>query len=536
MAKNAFFRLTVKANGTYMSYYPPIEGGNCMIPLEPTFIYLDKNLGFPYDKTQVTTCLARPISNVGELLLTPEQKKIPVDETVIVEIAPDKLSAHGTFIPAMENGKTLTKDSIIQELVRAGVKYGVKNENIDDFIANRKYFESTLLAEATLQEEGSEAKIQYFFNTDITMKPAVNEDGSVDFHHLNMISPVTEGMLLAELTPANLGKPGIDVCGKLLKQVKVRTKALRVGKNIKLSEDGLRAYSEINGHASLEGEMIFVSNTYEVPANVDASTGDIEYEGDVQVKGNVNSGYRVIAKGDIIVDGVVEGAYLNAGGNIILKRGINGSDKGEIIAKGNVISKFIESAHVEAGGYVTADSIMHSRVSAKGDVNVDGKKGFISGGTIRSGTLISARNIGSTMGATTVLECGIDPTIVDEYHNLDTEHEENLEELEKLMLPLQNLIKRIKLGEKLAADKLLQLKRTNARREELIARNTEIEIRMKELKDMIDNYVGGAVRASGVIHTGCKIVISNAVYYVKGDTNYCRFYKENGEVKLDVYF
>ncbi len=535
MAKNAFFRLNVKNGGTYLTLYPAIEGGNSNILASDVILYLDKMLKFPYDKAQVSEMLSKPILGLKEMQITPE-KIMPIDETAIIEITDDKFSAYGRFFPAMEGGKMLTHDSIVQELIKSGVKYGVDNDMIDNFLNNRVYLQRYLLASATMQVEGSEAEIKYFFNTDLTMKPKMNEDGSVDFHHLDMISPVTQGQLLAELKPADLGKPGIDVCGKLLKQVKVRNRILKVGKNIKLSEDGLRAYSEINGHASLGGDMIFVSNTYEVPANVDASTGDIDYEGDVVVKGNVNTGYTVTAKGDIIVEGVVEGAFLYAGGNIVLKRGISGMEKGIIKAGGNVISKFIESATIDAGGYVTADSIMHSNVTAKGDVTADGKKGFISGGIIRSGTLISARNIGSSMGATTVLECGIDPAIITEYHDLDDELVANAEEMEKLMVSLQALIKRIKLGEKLPPDKLLQLKHANERREQLNKRNEEIDFRMKDLKNLIDSYVGGAVRAQGVIHPGCKIIISNAVYYVKGETNYCRFYKENGDVKLDVYF
>lgn len=536
MAKDAFFRLTVKNNGTYINVYPAIEGGNSLINGINVIAYLDKKLGFPYDKAAVASFFQNEIKSLKEMLLTPEKIRV-LNEVILVEISDDKNSAYGTFYPAMDGGRTLSKDEIIQELVKAGVKYGVDNNAIEAISTNRPYIKKLLLASATMPVEGQEAIIKYNFNTDLTMKPQLNEDGSVDFHHLDMISPVKQGQVLAELTPAIMGKPGINVCGQLLKQTKVRNRVLRVGKNIKLSDDGLRAYSEINGHASIEGEMIFVSNTFEVAANVDTSTGDIDYDGDVVIHGNVNAGYKVKASGDIIVEGTVEGAELEAGGNIVLKRGVSGMDKkGSIKAGLNVISKFIESAKIIAGGYVTSDSIMHSDIDAKGDVTADGKKGFISGGNIHSGALISARNIGSSMGTTTVLECGIDTAIIDEYHSLDKELNDNLEEIEKLMPTLQGLVKRIKLGEKLSPDKLLNLKKTNERKEWLEKRNGEINERSAALKEQIDSYVGGRVRAEGVIHSGCKIIISNAIYYVKTDTSFCSFYKDAGDVKLDVYF
>lgn len=457
-------------------------------------------------------------------------------ESLIVEIAPDRLSAAGTFVPPAAGGTLLTKEDIIATMVKSGIKYGVKQETIDAFLANRDYGKRYILAEATRQEEGRNAEIIYHFNTNLSQKPKQNEDGSVDFHHLDMISEVRAGDVLAELIPAVQGKPGIDVCGGLLKPVKVKQRVLRHGKNIRLSEDGRMAYSEVNGHAMLvDQEQIFVSDTYEVPANVDTSTGDISYEGNVLVHGNVIMGYKVEAKGDIIVEGVVEGATLIAGGQILLKRGIQGMDRGILKAGGNVVSRFIESATVEAGGYISADAIMHSSVTAKGDITVDGRKGFITGGAIRSGTMVSAKTVGSTMGTTTVVEVGIDPAVVEEYHSMMEEQESNAAQIEKLMPLLAALVKRVRLGEKLPVEKVKQLTETNQTRERLTARNEEIKLRMTKLKEQIDNYEGGIVQVQGTIYPGCKLIISNATYYVKQEAVFCRFIKEEGEVKLTAY-
>lgn len=70
--------------------------------------------------------------------------------------------------------------------------------------------------------------------------------------------------------------------------------------------------SQVSGHVILENDKIFVSNVLEL-VNVDNSTGDIDYEGDVVVKGNVLAGFTVKATGDITVSGIVEGATVIAG-------------------------------------------------------------------------------------------------------------------------------------------------------------------------------------------------------------------------------
>lgn len=533
MTKNAYVKLNIRPNGTFLTLYPAVDGGRSLM-IDEVEAYLDKIFQGSYEKVMVREELKKPLVAVREVLIKKEQIS-PVNETVVVSVMADHLTARGRFYPPTDGGSLLDKDSIVAEMIKSGVKYGVAEKTLESFLTKRQYDETFTLAEATLPVEGSDAVITYFFNTDLTQKPRMNEDGSVDFHHLDVISSVAEGDLLAQLQPAVQGKPGIDVCGGLLRPVKVKQKILRAGKNIQLSEDNLKAYSKVSGHATLEGDTIFVSNLYEVPANVDTSTGDIEYEGNVLVHGNVLAGFTIRAKGDIVVEGVVEGATLTAGGHIILKRGIQGMERGILKAEGNVISRFIESATVEAGGYVSADAIMHSNISAKGDIAVDGKKGYITGGVIRSGSMVSAKTIGSSMGTTTSIEVGIEPAIIEEYHELGKEQETVKEQQEKNLQILMALAKRIKLGEKLAPDKVLQLKTATATKETLEKREAEIAGRLKTLKETIDNYEGGCVKVSSTIHPGVKLIISNAVYYVKSEASYCRFIKEAGDVKLTGY-
>ena len=95
----------------------------------------------------------------------------------------------------------------------------------------------------------------------------------------------------------------------------------------------------VDGHVSLVEGKVFVSDVYEVE-NVDLSTGNIDFEGSVQVKGNVSSNFVIRAGGNVIISGVVEGAYIEAGGNIIIARGMNGMTKGILKAGGNIVAKF----------------------------------------------------------------------------------------------------------------------------------------------------------------------------------------------------
>ena len=60
----------------------------------------------------------------------------------------------------------------------------------------------------------------------------MKEDGSVDFHRLDMIERVEKGQLLATLTPETAPIPGTDVRGNVIQPAKLTPVVLKHGKNI----------------------------------------------------------------------------------------------------------------------------------------------------------------------------------------------------------------------------------------------------------------------------------------------------------------
>lgn len=528
---NAYFQIGSRENGTYLVLYP--QNGGLPLSFEMVDYYLTKHR-IGYEKKEVSDALMR-LTEKKEILLTKE-KVPPMEESSVVEISTDRLSVSITLFMPSEGGGLMSREEIIGDLVHAGVKYGLDNERLDRLCNNREYCTKIEIGHATMPVEGKSAEIKYYFNTDLTLKPRMLEDGSVDFHTLDTICPVHAGDLIAELFPAVQGRPGIDVCGKPIKPMKVNNMILRHANRIHISEDGLKMYSDVSGHVSLVDDKVFVSDTYEVPADVDSSTGDVICEGNVEVKGNVRTGFRVEAKGDVVVNGVVEGAEIIAGGQIILMRGIQGMSRGRLIANGNIISKFIESAEVVSkAGYVQSEAIMHSQVSAKTDVIVGGKKGFITGGNTRCGQTIDAKTVGSNMGTNTILEVGVDPTIAEEFHRLEKRIPELQNEKVSAIQTLTLVAKKLKNGEQLPLEKMLQAKQAKKRLEEIDGEVSQIESRMDELSEDMEMKSNGSIRVSQTAYAGCKITISGAVYYVKSDLSHARFIKERGDVRIDAY-
>ena len=529
-AKSAYCGLISRSDGLYLYLVPEVEGGKKL-----EFMDVDEYLSHmrvDYDKVMVNTAITG-LTERTELKISENKLKFPEDEYMVVNITSDKFKATAKFWPPADGGSNLTIDDIVQNLRKANVRFGFDMMEIQRHTLEKDYCIELDLAVAKMPREGTPAEIKYTFNANPNRRPRINEDGSVDFHNLDNVNHVKKGDLLATLIPADDGTNGTDVCGGILKPMKVMHKTLKFGNNIEQSEDKTQIFSQVDGHVVLIEDRVFVSDVMEIPADVGPSTGDIDYDGNVTVKGNVVSGYTVRAKGDIIVDGVVEGANLVADGQIILKRGIQGGSKGMLQAGSNITTKFIESAEVVSGGYVQTESIMHSRVTARGDVTVGGKKGFITGGCVHAGNCISAKLAGNEMETKTVLEVGSDPDLINEARALEAEIPRLEQDYNKLTTILSTYAKKLQAGEKLEEKVIANIKSLKQHYNELATQIAEKKAKVEKLNTEIAlNSNSGCIKISDTIYPGCKVTIGSATAYIKTRTMHSRLVRDGADVRV----
>jgi hypothetical protein len=425
--------------------------------------------------------------------------------------------------------------TIIRLLNQRQVTNGINENAIRTFLHHRQYCRNYAVAEGTAPRHGEDAHIEYHFDVERKAKPTLLEDGSVDFHHLDAINHIEKDTCLATLHLEDAGESGVDVMGNQILPRKVKKMYLKYGKNIRESEDKTKLYSNIDGHVNLEGDKVFVSDTYEILGDVDASTGDVDYEGNVDVKGNVRTGFIVRASGDVNVKGVVEGAEIYAGGQVVIQRGIQGMSKGIVECDGNLFTKFIENSTVKSGGGVVTEAIMHSEVYAHGDVIVDGKKGLITGGRVCSRSLIECKTGGSDMGTVTKLEVGADPEVVEKCHMLA----KRLPELQRTIDSNQQIIdmysKRLATGNKLSPDKLLALKNAKKAVEEATQEFRENQETMENMQAEIMANSKGVIKVQSILYPGVEVTIADVFAKIKKDTKFCRLVRDGADIRVQPY-
>lgn len=481
---------------------------------------------------------------IDKLIFLQKQDNIPflsiakkLDAKVECQVSKDKLEA-SIIIKPPKGGRDVEIEDVYEALRNAGIKFGIKEDIIQNAVLQKWYDEKIIIAEGQLPQDGEDAKIEYFFETTPTKPtPKITEDGKVDFYELNIVENVTEGQALARKIPPVPGINGKTIFGEEIPCKEGRDIALPLGKNVKISpEDPNIVVSEINGQPRIINNKICVLPIYEVSGDVDFSTGNINFIGDVIVRGAVRGGFKIKAEGNISINGPVEGSTLEADGSIILTKGTHGQDKGLIIAGGDIIAKFLEHTTVKAGGNIkVSDAIIQSQVTALKSVIVEGKKGFIIGGTVSAGEEVKARVIGNYLATPTEIEAGCNPKLRFELREIEKRKDKlrlNLDRTEKGV----NSLKQIQEKEGfLAPDKkdlLLHLTRAQFH---LMGEIRKLEIREEELKEMIASSLKGRVIVNDVVYAGVKITIKDAILYVKDQIKAASFYEQDGEIHIGAY-
>ena len=361
------------------------------------------------------------------------------NELMKLDISPSKTLAKVTFYPPTESGKFLTEKDIREQLKNFDIIYGLKEDTIKEICEKHEYFKEYLVAEGEEPIQGKSAYIEYKFDIYASngRGPKLRADGTVDYNSVEIVNPVSEGELLAVRIPPVPGQAGKSVSGEDIYPDDLLEVKIGVGNNVVLSETEDEIYSKCDGQAAFRSGKVTVDNVYIVQGDVDVTTGNVAFNGDIVVNGNVRTGFTVRAKGNIEINGVVEAAKIEAGKNVLIRDGVQGNKRAYIIAGGDVTAKFIESATVFAEGFIEANSILYSDITSEKSVTVKGKKAIIVGGTVRSLGQIECDKAGSIMGATTILQVGYPDNI----EELKFELVDNISETEKKKDELLQVVK-----------------------------------------------------------------------------------------------
>jgi hypothetical protein len=474
----------------------------------------------------------------------PRQFDPEIDGQVLIKVAPKGNKAYIFLIPPQRGSTTFSLERVIQTLKENNIVAGIKKEEIKKAIENEIYNQAILAAEEIppISEIETYYEIEYKFDLDIN-KVHLREDekGRIDFRELNIIKRVKKGDLLAVKKPTfRKGVPGLRIDGEVIPPPKEESLLkekikLPAGKNTIITNDGMELRANIDGQIVLSDGKINVEEVFIIETSINYKIGNVEFPGTVIIKGSIEDGFKVKAEGDIQVHQTVGAAFLEAKGNIIINGGIVGKGKAKIVSKGNILSKFIENAHIIAHKNVLVDEeILHCNIEAGESVYALGRKGVIIGGIIRANKEVNAKVLGNQLCTTTKVEVGVLPRIRELLSRLNKEIKECRRRYQENKLNIKVLKEMMKKKE-LDKEKQNLLSKLISEQNMISLRLSSNQERKAYLITHLVNSKRGAINIQNIVYPGVEITIRNASLNIKSIYRYTSFVYEQGEVKPKLY-
>jgi uncharacterized protein len=387
------------------------------------------------------------------------------------------------------------------------------------------------------------------------------EDGSIDLRDRRLITVVAAEDVIGRWAPPTPGTDGVDVCGRTLAPPppvdievvpdnkitsepqdngNVLFKALEAG-GVSFVEENRRKRGVLKKRLRLG-----LAAVSEIDRDVDYSTGHVDFQGDVIIKGSVKPLFVVRASGSVTIDGNVEpGAEVRAGGEVCVGGGIVG-EKTRVEAGGLVMAKFIQQATIRTTGDIEVGTYsFDASLRAGGELRIAGKgEGSgraLVGGMAWAAAGITVSSLGSPSNPNLRLVVGIDPQLVDEADRLrgllracDEAEQQALAELGLKSLDAGRIRQKLEHARDSEREALLAAAQQVAEYTQL---HQDLHTRLEDLaRRQVELALHSHVEVSGEVFTGPELRIGERLHRIETDTQAVRFQLQDvdGRTQIEI--
>ena len=336
-----------------------------------------------------------PVSAGGEATGTAHLPRVEIT------LSTDRLEAKARVIGLIPPSDV----ELRRALNEAGIVFGLFEATVMQLCRLPLVVHPMLIARGRPAAAGIPPWIEYFFirpDDNRPFTPGRDGDGRVDFKEGKLIERAEVGTVLARRNPGTRGTPGKDVLGADQLPPVEPEPPLVPGRGTKLSESRREVL------ATISGAPTFVNGNVEILPicllrSVNLASGNVFHLGAVKISGDVLPGFSIVATGDIEVDGIVEGAIIICGGNVVIRGGVRNQTR--IDAAGSISVRFVDSSSelYAQGDIVVLVNAVQCNLDAGQSVKVLGRR---AGGETRAGSSVTVGELGTPSGTPTVVIVG----------------------------------------------------------------------------------------------------------------------------------
>lgn len=446
-----------------------------------------------------------------------EQDGYAKDGEVIITILPNNSAAFMTLYPAVNGGREVTYEKAMAEISAKSIRHNLKTNEIKLIIENKVYDQEFKIAEADMPVNGVDGTITYYYSRDNTLAPKEDEHGFVDYKDLGFIRNIRKNEVIAVITEPTPGTDGTDVRGIVMKAVPGKTASYNIGMGTTLSEDGLSLIAATDGHIYFSGNAFCVDSSVTVSGDVDASIGNIDFIGDVIIKGEVQEGFSIVSEKNVTVAGNVSNSTIKAGGSITIKKG---SINSALTAGESITCQFAEYSNIYAEGDVKVNDFVVCDVHCGGNLTAKS----LSGGTYRVLGDTEVKYLGTKTYAPTEVVAGDNALLTKE-----------LEDINHRIPELDNTIERCTQIVDFLNEKRKQLGRLPDDKEELMGTTVKTKLgcqmekkklkkRIAEINEHLELKQYKSVICKGTAYPGVKVTIDSETMKFETETTRVKIY------------
>ncbi|MBN2426786.1 MAG: DUF342 domain-containing protein [Deltaproteobacteria bacterium] len=306
--------------------------------------------------------------------------------------------------------------------------------------AQGKNLENILIASGLEPIPGKDGWLELIVSTG-KEKSEFTEDqqGHINFKLVQSFSNVEPGQQIAINHSPTPGEPGLTIIGETIPAPTGNPNDLIAGDGVAFSEDKTQIFAEKAGRVVFENNTLFITEEFVVNGDVDLNVGHINFNGVVDIKGDVLDDFNITATKGINVTGTVGACRLESDGPITVGS-VAGKGEGKITCKGTFKARYLNQAVIECWedievAYEARNSILKSARK------ILLPSGLLTGGKAIALEGIEAKVLGARAGAKTHVLAGVYFPEIDQLEFLRTSIRSTTEQIEHIDDTL-NLLKK----------------------------------------------------------------------------------------------
>ena len=342
------------------------------------------------------------------------------DAQISFRLSEDEMEAYLVLTSAF-GGKQASLPQLQKQAKKVGIKRGLSTKKLVEYAdaainSHPGNVIDELVAKGLPPRAGKDSRVSPLVDNALEriLRPRQKE-GKVDMRDLGDIICVKAGDPVARRLPPTDGRDGYTVTGTPIEATPGQWINFNPGSGTAFSpNDDNLLISEINGMPKFQHERMWVDDTF-ICKGVNVGSGNVNYDGAVLVNGDVTEKMQITASGDITINGFVESAFLQAGGDIIITEGATGKHN-EATDEYSTILEAAGSVHVAHGqgldircnGSVTVGrQLAYSKIDCRGSVTagpIEKPNGNLFACHINCCDKISAGTLGAVSGSTLTVD------------------------------------------------------------------------------------------------------------------------------------